>query len=239
MINIAICEDNEDFLKYVNNMILIFSKSHNISVNVSIFSDGLYLIEEYKNNISYDLIFLDIEMSQINGIDTALFIRKNDYNALLVYVSSYDNYLKELFQVEPFRFIQKPVNEQHFYEVLELAINRIKERNSQFFFFQSGKNIHKILYKDILYFESNARKVIIHTNTLDYEYYDKLNHIESELSKDGFIRIHKAYLVNVSNIENFQYERLAMCDGTILSISEKNRPKVRTAFWNYCKGATK
>ena len=91
----------------------------------------------------------------------------------------------------------------------------------------------KVFCKDILYFESSGRKVVLHTTQRAYEFYDKLNNIEESLKDFRFVRIHKAYLVNIDNVESFQYERLALTDGTILSISEKNRPRLRNEFWHY------
>lgn len=76
----------------------------------------------------------------------------------------------------------------------------------------------------------------MHTLHKEYAYYDKLNNIEEQLKDSRFIRIHKAYLVNIDNIEAFQYERVALTDGTILNISEKNRPYIRNEFWKYFKG---
>lgn len=104
---------------------------------------------------------------------------------------------------------------------------------NNYFCFRSGKNLSKVLCKDILYFESAGRKVILHTQRTTYEFYDKLNHVEESLKDFPFARIHKAYLVNIDNVASFQYERLALTDGTILNISEKNRPKLRNEFWHY------
>ncbi len=73
----------------------------------------------------------------------------------------------------------------------------------------------------------------MHTLQHSYEYYGKLNEIEENLKEMRFVRIHKAYLVNIDNVEAFQYERVAMSDGTILSISQKNRPRIRSEFWKY------
>ena len=83
--------------------------------------------------------------------------------------------------------------------------------------------------------ESAKRKVIVHTTNHTYDYYDKLDQVEEKLGNMRFVRIHKAYLVNMDNIEAFQYDRVALTDGTILSISEKNRPRIREMFWEYCK----
>ena len=97
------------------------------------------------------------------------------------------------------------------------------------------ENVVNLLCRDIVYLESNKRKVIVHTVRGEYEYYHKLDEAEEELlaiSAD-FVRIHKAYLVNMEHVEAFQYEKLALRDGTILSISEAHRANVRSRFWEW------
>lgn len=236
MIKIAICDDDPKFVGSTQTFLEEIAGREHFPLDIQVFFSGNTLVADYLSGITYDLIYLDIEMDGMDGIETAKRIRELDYHVLIVYISSHEEYLKQLFEAEPFRFLQKPVTYEFFYEVFSQAQKRISKQRNNFFYFKTGKNINKVLCREILYFESAGRKVIVHTLNHEYEYYDKLNLIEERLKEQRFLRIHKAFLVNIDNIEAFQYERVALIDGTILSISEKNRPRIRNEFWHHFKG---
>ena len=204
MIKIAVCDDDIAFTGTTQTFLDQIAKEQHLELEVSIFLSGKSLVQEYQEINHFDLIFLDIEMNGMDGIETAKLIREKDYHVLIVYISSHEEYLRQLFEAEPFRFLKKPVGYEDFLSVFLLAQKRISAMQNNYFCFRSGKNITKILCKDIL---------------KDFQ----------------FVRIHNAYLVNIDNVESFQYERLSLTDGTILSISEKNRPRLRNEFWHYFK----
>ena len=233
LIKIAICDDDPKFVGDVQEYLEQLKKEEHFELELECFLSGNELILEYEKGVLFDLIYLDIEMNGADGIETAKQIRKKDYHVLIVYISSHEEYLRQLFEAEPFRFLSKPVEYKAFHTVFWQAAERILEQQSHYFHFKTGKSVIKIPCRDILYFESAGRKVIVHTIQRSYEYYDKLNDVEEHLKDMRFVRIHKAYLVNIDNVEAFQYERVAMSDGTILSISQKNRPRIRSEFWKY------
>ena len=170
-----------------------------------------------------------------DGIELGKKLRERSYQTLIIYVSGYDQYMRQLFEAEPFRFLSKPLKQEELENVLDKAFERISRFHRELFTIRFGKNVVNLLCRDIVYLESNKRKVIVHTVRGEYEYYHKLDEAEEELlaiSAD-FVRIHKAYLVNMEHVEAFQYEKLALRDGTILSISEAHRANVRSRFWEW------
>lgn len=236
MIKIAICDDEPKFVGTIQTYLENISNDYHYELDIQTYFSGEFLVKDYQAGETFDLIYLDIEMQGMDGIETAKWIRDNDYYVLIVYISSHEEYLRQLFEAEPFRFLQKPVDFSSFLSVFLQAQKRILQQQNNFYCFKFGKNMIKVLCRDILYFESAGRKVIVHTLHREYTYYDKINNIEDHLKDQRFIRIHKAYLVNMDNVEAFQYERVALTDGTILNISEKNRPHIRNEFWKYFKG---
>lgn len=235
MIRAAVCDDNQQCIGTLTTLLTRLEEKYHYEVEIEEFSSGRELIEEYDSGARFDLLYIDIEMEDVDGVSAAGYIRQLDNRLLLIYVSSHEEYLKELFETEPFRFLSKPVDEQRFEEVFCKAMERIVSKKNQYFYFQSGKQIVKLPAADIVYVESSKRKVIIHTALGEYEYYDKLDAVEEKLKEMRFVRIHQAYLVNMDHIEAFQYDRVALSNGTILSISEKNRPRIREMFWDYCR----
>ena len=232
MLRIAICDDDSKFTRKLETLVLQESQKLGIRADTDVFSDGKTLLKSFQNGDHYELIFIDIEMEQVDGITAARRIREIDRTVLLVYVSGYDKYLKELFEVEPFRFLSKPLNHAQFDRYFKEACKRINE-TEVFYQFTFNKEIRKISVKDIVYFESNNRIVYIHLKDGTNEYfYGKLNNVEKELaaSRQYFLRIHQSFLVNYDYIikMNFfnitiNYSRKKM----ELKISEDRQKEVR------------
>lgn len=242
MIRIAICDDDLCFTGRLETLIGNELASSGIKAPTEVFFDGDTLLKNIAQGNQYDLIFLDIEMQKVNGIDAARQVRGIDKTVLLVYISGYDQYLKELFEVEPFRFLSKPLDEEIFCRYIWEAIERIGEAQSCYQF-SFNKEIKKVPLKDILYFESKNRVISIHLkNGLSEQFYEKLNVVEEELCQSGqlFLRIHQSFLVNYYYIQkmNFSCVLLSAANGKkiSLSISEDRQKAVRTQL---CKIAAR
>lgn len=238
MITVAVCDDNAVFAEQLNQWIQDYGREKRLEFATEVYSSAEELLADIEAGRGFELMFLDIEMKGMNGVSLGLRLRELSFQTLLVYVSGYDQYFRQLFEVEPFRFLSKPLERAMLYEVLERAAQRIGKERRQTYTFRFGKNVVNLLCRDILYLESRQRKVTVHTAHGEYEFYHKLDEVERELAAVSslFVRIHKAYLVNLEQVEAFQYDKLALRDGTILNISEANRARVRSRFWDYLKG---
>ena len=205
MINIAICDDDIAMTTAIEEMLCKLAKEQNIKINCSVFFDGSTLVGNIRKGTYYDLIYLDIEMNTINGISAAELIRNMNIPALIVYVSGYEKYLKELFNTEPFRFLSKPIDTEAFCSVFMAAYNRIRQK-SEYFPFTYNKELIKVPLGRIHYFESQNRVIYIHTaphgysrnvesELTEYKFYGKMNDVEKKLSDSNvrFLRIHQSY----------------------------------------------
>ena len=144
----------------------------------------------------------------------------------LVYISSKVNYALQLFQNRPFDFWVKPIEQSKVYHVLD-NICRISGKNSVSLEFQTQNSRYRVLYTDILYFQSVGRKINIVMKKEAKTFYGKLNEIEERTPENTFLRIHKSYLVNKSYVREFTYEWVKMLNGDVLNISKINRADVR------------
>lgn len=232
MLRIAICDDDSKFTGELENLVLQESLMLGIRVDTDVFSDGKTLLKSFQNGNHYELIFIDIEMEHVDGITAARDIRKIDRTVLLIYVSSYDKYLKELFEVEPFRFLSKPINYNQFARYFKESCKRINE-TEVFYQFTFNKKIRKISVKDIVYFESNNRIIYIHLKDGSEEhFYGKLNNVEKELatSRQYFLRIHQSFLVNYDYVKKMDFFYITIIHAgkeMNLKISEERQKEVR------------
>ena len=156
---------------------------------------------------------------------------------MIVYLSGHEEYMKELFYTEPFRFLSKPIEEEVFRESFVSACDRLRKR-AGYFTFSYNKAIHRIPFDRISFFESSGRVISIHITGQGNEsigsqqdrFYGKMNDIEKRIaSMNGrFLRIHQSYLVNFDYIQRFTPAEITMLDGRKLQISEDRRKEIRT-----------
>jgi len=233
MIKIAICDDDVYFTGELEKSLQQNAISMNIELETDVFFDGSTLEDTIAENDIYDLIFLDIQM-QVDGLHVARKIRQRNQNILFIFVSSHEEYLKDLFEVEPFRFLSKPIDQKKFSEYFRAAYQRITERHL-YLQFKFNKEIKKIRICDICYFESKNR--IVHAyliNGKEEQFYDKLNDLEEKLSKSMFcfLRIHQSFLVNYNCIKKICFSHVVILfpyDKEIcLQISENRKKKIRS-----------
>lgn len=226
MFRIAICDDNQLFCSEIENY--LYSYYGEKSIDVDVFYTGEELYDVMNSNIDFDLIFLDIEFQMMDGVTVGEMIRTNLKNerVQIVYISINDSYALELFKNRPLHFLVKPVSQNQIIEVTNKAI-QLSNRLYKSFVFNFERNYYKLYYGDIMYFESNARKIIVHTVNAEYSFYGKLDMVEEE-TRSEFLRIHKSYLVNPVYVTKYGMEQVVLSNDKILPISSKLQKTVKT-----------
>lgn len=229
MFKIAVCDDIKVTCDELKEIILSKAKGalyENISVDI--FYSGDALISDIGEGNLYDLIFLDIELGgKINGVEIGHIIRDemDDYITQIVYISSKNNYDRQLFDVQPLHFLQKPIDVSKLLNDIKLAI-KISGKENKIFEFKNLRNTVKVPYKDILYFESKGREISLVSCKMQYIFYDNIQEL-SKVLPDFFIYPHRSYLVNYGLIACFKYEELIMSNGDIIPISRNKRKEIR------------
>ena len=181
-----------------------------------------------ENKKILDVLFLDIELLTTNGIEVGRFIREEQENmeTAIVYISANSSYAMDLFRVQPTDFLIKPLDKIKVGNVMN-RIQKISEvRKGIFEYFGSGYYF-KVLYKDILYFSSQNKKVHLVLKDGQKEFNGKLKEIAKKIP-GNFIQIHQSYLINFDYIEECSYESVKMKNGDTIPISQPYRKSVRT-----------
>ena len=176
---------------------------------------------------TFDLIFLDIELKAMNGVNLGAKIRTELQNEKthIVYISAKSEYAMELFAVRPLNFLIKPVQEQDIIKNLEKAI-KLSQYYDDYIKFQRGSELYSVAYGEARYFSTTGRKVEIHTTSVDLDFYGKLDDVQAK-TPPGFIRIHKSYLIHEMYVKKWEYEMVVMNRDEQLSISPRYRKAVR------------
>jgi len=229
-LNIAICDDEERIGFQIEECLGKLCNKLNIQFETDVYYTGENLCEKLSEGVCYDLIFLDIELANINGVQVGTVIRDkyNDELMQIVYISGKSEYALQLFDINPLNFLVKPLC----YKKIEKVINKFLKITglwSDVFTYKYGHDTYKIKLKDIIYFESNGKKIIIHLKDgRDDEFYGGLEDIyNSQLKKCDFLFIHKSYVVNYDYVSAFEYERLTLSGNIVLPISQPKRKEIR------------
>lgn len=228
MFSIAICDDDKNICSQVEHMLNDIISNLDFKSKIDVFYSGHKLKSQLLSGSVYDLLFLDIELDSIKGMDIGEIIREdlNQEKVNIIYISGQSKYARELFRTRPLEFLDKPIHPKQLEEVFLRAL-KLYERNKAVFEYKSGNTYNRIKYEDIEYFESADKKVIIHMiGNQSKEFYGKLSDFEDQLVID-FIKIHKSYIVNYYNVKKFEYDNVEMVCGDTLSISQSKRQDVR------------
>lgn len=232
MYNIGICDDGNATCTSIENMILRYAGEKGIKAEISVWYTGEELCRYLQNYSHPDILFLDIELLELTGIEVGSFIRNelNDREMQIIYISGKSSYAQQLFKTQPMDFLVKPITQTQIDEAMETAV-KILGKSTKRFRYQNGKEYHYVPMGEILYFSSQGRKIIIHTDHGEKEFYGKLKDLMKSLP-DEFLSIHQSYAVNTMHIVKYTYEAVELTDKTELAVSKAHRKKVRESLLN-------
>lgn len=228
MLKIAICDDDPMQCKLLIKTLTLWLDLQGIIYTYYEFNNGYELIESYNTN-HFDLIFLDIEMPTLSGMEVAAALREIDNYSLLIFITAYPDYVFQGYEVHAFHYILKPYKESKIIEVTKNAIAALDKRADDYFLIPQGSSSYRIKLTEVLYFSSEKRKIIVHRKgEMPFEYYGKLDDLSKKLP-DYFCRIHQRYLINLQAIQAVK-EHEVLLDDQLLPISRACKSDFMIAF---------
>lgn len=225
MFRIAICDDEAYFRNREKELIGQYMENRGYECQIDLYASGRELLERVDANLRYDVIFLDISMEEMDGLETAEGIRKLSETVYIVFVTAYITYALEGYKVGAVRYLLKEDNslENSLKECLDTVTGCLsKEEAVCEFAFQSGKK--RVPADAVLYVESRLHKVLFYVmedGVKEYSRYDRLDEVEKELRQYGFCRVHQSFLVNMKHAKSVERYRVLLENGTEVSISKK------------------
>lgn len=205
LLKIAICDDEKTILEEQYEIIRDVLDEKSIGYVIDTFESPQNLI---LSRTVYDIVILDIEMNGMNGIQTAVQIKKKNGNCLIFFVTNYESYLDDAFNTHAFRFWTKPLERHRLVRGIDAALAEI-EKNRQFIIATNGVNKIKIMMQSIIYIYVVTKKVYIVTTKGEIEVSDKFEFISGQLSGNpDFFESHRGYCVNFKYINHYCKDKI-------------------------------
>lgn len=229
MINICIVEDESDQADLLRNYIQTYGNKTNQQFNITHFSDGIDLVDEYR--AQFDIILLDIQMKHLDGMVAAEKIRKVDADVVIIFITSTVRYAVQGYAVDALGYVLKPVPYLQFEQLFDKAISRVMTKKEKLYIRVSvDERQLKLDCDNIYYIESQRNNVCIHCADEDYITAGPLKKFEEMLGGHGFSKCHNAYIVNLSYVEGVRKEEVLLTSGIVLPISRARKKEFMMAL---------
>lgn len=228
--NVFICDDQPAFTEEFSRQLEGYFKKQELSLRLLSFLNGESLLDcETKP----DIIFLDIKLNGMSGLETARQLRKSGCQAKIIFLTAYKQYVFQAFDVDASHYLIKPVKEDKLESVLNHVIGHLSQKE-QFLSLQSGSSVVRLPHEDILYLEVRDRKVSVHTRTNSVDFYGKLEALERQLP-DRFFRCHRSFIVNMEYVMSFNRTDLFLNNGQSIPVSKRKYQAFSKAFMNFVR----
>ena len=217
MIKFAICDDEPAMARELAGYLARYLEEHEVTAySVSNFSSGRALLEAADG---FDVIFLDIQMEEPDGMETARLLRGQGNHSLLVFVTVLMELVFDAFQVEAYDYLTKPLDTARFARTMDRVLQTLEQRTAASIVIQQGSGCEVVPLSDVVYCEVLGRKVYLHkADGTITGYYDRLEQLERRV--DGrFFRCHRSYLVNLDHVRGCQAGQVLLSQGERIPVS--------------------
>ena len=224
---VAILEDDSKHAETLSKYLSRFASENSFDVDITHFFSAVEAIETFKGQ--YDLLFLDIQMPGMSGMDFAKEIRQKDPFVMIIFVTSLSQFALEGYEVQATDYLLKPLSYPEFSIKMKRAFHKLPEKEESVIRFNGQNGIFVIPVRDVLYCETEGHSVIYHTASEDYRKRQPMRETERELQEFSFLRINSCYLVATKEIVGMENHFLILRNGERLLVS---RPRLQavTAF---------
>ena len=229
---IAICDDEAFFRKDLIKRLDIYFQARRVYCVYFEFTDG---VEILNSKTSFDLIFMDYQMKNTNGLTSALKLREYNIDTKIIFISSFTEIVFDVFSVKAFRFLTKPIDDKRLIEALDAFV---EEKN----------NAHSVIVRDIEAGESVTLPVtkvicaqadnvytLVYTIDKEYRYNDTLSAFSKELTESCFFRTHRSYLINLHYVRGFSKTGISLITNEKVLISKLRYSSFKNLYFDFIK----
>lgn len=217
--HIVICDDESVFLEYFKELLVRDCFERELDITVTAYISGEELLAAYDQGLAsgMDILFLDIRMGGTDGLETAKILREKGCGCLIIFLTSLEEYARDGYEVKAFRYLLKEQVERELGRIMDACCRELG--TEEYFVFSYERRSYQVPIRDIYYVESRKRLVLLYTANGQYQFYQKLDVLEGQLSGSGFLRCHRSFLVQERYVRSWKENALWLEDGTEIPIS--------------------
>lgn len=230
-VRIAIVEDEKSAARALEQAIQRYGTENKVSFTIRVWHDPLLFLEAYQ--AEYDIVYMDIRMPALSGMETARNLRKMDRMVMLIFVTSLAQYALEGYTVGAFDYILKPVKYYDFALKLHWALEHLPEKQEATILLVSGGSKIRLRLRDLLYAETDGHYLIFHTAEGQIRQCGTISTLEADLTNKQFVRCNSCYLVNLQHIAGIKGYSLLLDNGEELKISQPRKKQVQQTYNEY------
>lgn len=232
MLRVAVVEDENEYREKIKEMINEYEQEYKKSIHLTVFSNGEEFIEKYDKNNKWDIILMDIEMPNMDGMEAAQKVREIDKEVVIVFITNMAQYAIKGYEVDAVDFILKPLNYYTFSMRFTRAVGRVKSREEKQICLNLSNGLKWLDSKDIYYVETQNRMLYYHTKEGEFIIRGALKDAQEELERFHFVKCNQCYLVNLKYVTEIR-KNIAVVAQKELEISRRNRQAFLLSVMNY------
>ncbi len=229
MIHIAICDDEPCMSDALRQMVSAFFRGKNIDTMITQYTSGEQLLRSQKK---IDILFLDIQMGGVSGMETAKKLRRRKFKGFLIFITV----LREMvFEVQAFDYLVKPIDETRFEHMMGRLLSSLQDAGGAGLLIQKGYESSIIPFEDIVFCEIIDRKVYVHLVSSEIiDFYDRIDHLETKLD-DSFFRCHRSFLIHLKYLKSYKNGTAYMENGKEIPVSRLRSKEFSSVILRYMK----
>lgn len=238
---ILICDDEKQYCDAIRASVGRWAaKQSPLVIHVDTYSSSEDMLESLRHKVVYDIAFLDIQFpGEMNGLQVARELRALNEQMVIVFISNYEKYAVDGYKVNALRFFYKPVTDSQIFECLDIAYRQWRLLIDTYLLVESKQQMCRIPYRSILYIESRAHYISIHSANEEkggISVRRRLADIMDDLPSEMFVQCHRSFVVNLLFVQKISRKQIVLTDGTEIPISPRNRDDVLMRFKYFYQG---
>lgn len=227
---IAICDDAFTDLHYIQQCLHEWANHNHVPISVDSFSSAESFLFHYTDQKDYDIVLLDIEMKEMNGITLAKKIRQSNPTVQIIFISGYSDYICDGYDVEALHYLLKPLDKEKLFSVLNRALKKI-EQNEKCIFINVNNEMFQIPLYEIYYIDVQSNYITIHAQH-DITIKKTLKELEKDLN-EHFLRVGRSLIINLRFVRRVTKSSVYLSNNTILPIPRNAYEKINRAIIQY------
>ncbi len=227
ILNLAVCDDDLVQIDNIKQLVSLWASRLDFTVNIKEFISAESFLFHNEGNINYDIILLDIEMGEINGVELAKRIRKYSDSVQIIFITGYSDYIADGYEVSALHYLMKPLDEEKFYETLNRALEKVK-RNEKKLLLESSEGLFAVPIYQIVYIEVVKNYITVYAKE-NYTARMTLTDVFEKLDRQ-FFKIGRSYIVNLTYINSVSKTHVNFTNGSIVPLPRGMYDKLNRAI---------